>query len=156
MYLSLAAVDHVFDGSLFSDDILLVFLAVEFFNVFSGVFFCWRGRVVTFNPSSGFTVLCTIANQIGFTSIILCQQTDFCSCFTMRAGLSVFLQHDCGGSLCLAWPRIVQATRSDLPQRILVCLVFECFVDFRLKGTYQTYVEAFHWSIHDPSFIYIV
>lgn len=30
------------------------------------------------------------------------------------------------------------------------------FVDFRLKGTYHTYVEALHWSIHDPNFIYIV
>ena len=30
MYLSLAAVDHVFDGLFFPDDIALVFLAVEF------------------------------------------------------------------------------------------------------------------------------
>jgi hypothetical protein len=58
--------------------------------------------------------------------------------------------------MCLARPRIVQATCSDLPQRLLGGLVFECVVDFQPKGKYQTYAEASYWSIHDPSFTYIV
>ena len=101
MYLSLAAVDHVFDGFFFPMTLHSSFWRLSLERV-QWRFFCWSGRVVTFNPFSRFTVLRTIANRIGFTSIILCQQTDSCSCFTMRPGLSVFLQHDCGGSLCHA------------------------------------------------------